>query len=63
MNEPKKDRDYKVGDKITFKTWIACRTEALILSSIGYGVCVIGFDDMSSNTLTITEEPESGDKE
>lgn len=59
MNEPKKDRDYKVGDKITFKTWTALRTEALVLSSLGYGVCVIGFDAMSSNTLTVTETPET----
>lgn len=49
---------YQVGEKLHFRTWKALLEESFKLSSEGYGVCVIGFSDMSRNTLTITAEPE-----
>ena len=47
----------KKGQKIHFVTWKSLMGEALRLSSLGYGVAVIGFSDMSENILTITELP------
>ena len=49
-------KEYEVGDKIKCKDWKDLRHKALLLSSEGYGVEVIGFSDMSDNILTITAE-------
>lgn len=49
---------YRIGDRIHFVSWRELLNMALILSSVGYGVAVIGFDDMDSNVLTITALPE-----
>ena len=51
---------YDVGDRIHFVSWKRLLAKALDLSSVGYGVAVIGFDDMDENVLTITALPESG---
>jgi hypothetical protein len=48
--------DFHEGDKIQCKNWKDLRRTALILTSIGYGVSVIGFSDMSDDILTITAE-------
>ena len=48
----------KIGDKIKFSTWRKLMNKALELSAEGYGVEVIGFNDMSENILTITAVPE-----
>ena len=53
-----KDYTYQVGDRIHFKRWRDLLENALVLSSVGYGVGVIGFGDMSDNVLTITALPE-----
>lgn len=53
-----KDYTYQVGDRIHFKRWLDLLEKALVLSSVGYGVGVIGFGDMSDNVLTITALPE-----
>ena len=53
-----KDYTYQVGDRINFKRWRDLLEKALVLSSVGYGVGVIGFGDMSDNVLTITALPE-----
>jgi len=49
---------FNVGDKMQFPTWRKLMNKALELSSEGYGVEVIGFNDMSENILTITAVPE-----
>lgn len=49
-------KEFHYGDKIQCKSWKELRRTTLILSSIGYGVSVIGFSDMSDNILTITAE-------
>lgn len=46
--------EWNVGDKIQCKDWKDLRTKALILSTYGYGVSVVGFSDMSDDILTIT---------
>ena len=51
-------KEYSLGERIHFRTWKDLLTKALSLSSIGYGVAVIGFGDMSANILTITALPE-----
>lgn len=50
--------DIHVGKRISCRTWDDLRVKALYLSSIGYGVAVNGFKDMSDNVLTITAIPE-----
>lgn len=50
--------DLKVGDKIYCKNWHDLKATALHLSSLGYGVCIVGFADMSENVLTITALPD-----
>lgn len=54
----RRPNEIKLGDKLHFKTWSHLKTEALLLSSLGYGVAVLGFQDMSDNVLTITQMPE-----
>lgn len=49
---------YQVGDRIHFISWKQLLINALFLSSEGYGVSVVGFEDMSANCLTITALPE-----
>lgn len=58
-----KDYTYQVGDRIHFKRWRDLLEKALVLSSVGYGVGVIGFGDMSENVLTITALPERKEAE
>ena len=55
--------EYKIGDKIPFVSWKRLLNMAFTLSSKGYGVSVIGFNDMSDNVLTITALPEGGSDE
>lgn len=50
--------DIHVGKRISCRTWHELKVKALYLSSIGYGVEVYGFKDMSDNVLTITAMPE-----
>ena len=57
------NQTYKEGDKIHCLSWCDLRTTALILSSKGYGVAVIGFGDMSDDILTVTAVPESEESE
>lgn len=57
MDRPKK------GDKINCDTWQKLKMIALNLSSLGYGVAVIGFGDILEDVLTITEEPEEKETE
>lgn len=54
---------FKKGDKLHCRSWRELKAQAFTLSSMGYGVCVIGFSDMSDNILTITEEPEERETE
>ena len=54
---------YQVGYRIHFVSWCELLNRALVLSSVGYGVAVVGFDDMDSNVLTITALPERKEKE
>ena len=53
--------DIHVGKRIKCRNWHELKVKALYLSSIGYGVAVNGFKDMSENTLTITAMPEEGE--
>lgn len=50
--------DMQVGKRISCRTWHELKVKALYLSSIGYGVAINGFKDMSDNVLTITAMPE-----
>ena len=50
--------DFELNQKIHFRTWKELKKKAFQLSSLGYGVAVIGFNDMSENILTITALPE-----
>jgi hypothetical protein len=49
---------YEVGDRIHFVSWRELLNRALVLSSVGYGVAVLGFSDMADNVLIITALPE-----
>ncbi len=49
-------QEFHYGDKIHCKDWKDLRRTALILTSIGYGVSVVGFSDMSDDILTITAD-------
>lgn len=49
---------YQIGDRIQYHSFGDLRRSALVLSSVGYGVAVLGFDDMSDNVLTIMALPE-----
>ena len=51
-------KKYRLGERLSFTTWKKLLTKALALSCDGYGVAVIGFEDMSENVLTITALPE-----
>lgn len=50
--------DFRVGDRIRFKSWNRLKNRALDFAANGFGVAVIGFSDMSDNILTITELPQ-----
>ena len=54
-------KQLNVGDKIHFKSWKKLLATALDLSSLGYGVAVLGFADMSENVLTVTALPTEGE--
>lgn len=57
------NQTYEEGDKIHCLSWSDLRTTALILSSKGYSIAVIGFGDMSDDILTVTAVPESEESE
>ena len=57
------NRNFELNERIHCKSWQDLRTTALILSSKGYGVAVIGFSDMSDDILTVTAVPESEESE
>ena len=57
------NREFTQGEKIYCKSWQDLKTTALILSSKGYGVAVIGFSDMSDDILTVTAVPEEEESE
>lgn len=58
------NRDFKLHERVQCNTFQELKTTALILSSKGYGVAILGFADMSDDILTITAVPESAnDKE
>lgn len=53
----------KVGDKVRFSSWRSLKQNALCWSALGYGVCVVGFQGIQENILTITALPEEKEKE
>ena len=57
MDRPKK------GDKIECRNYKELISTAFKLSSLGYGVAVIGLSDIMCDMLTITEEPEEKETE
>lgn len=61
--KPERQQDLKAGDRIHCRNWKDLQTTALSLSAEGYGVAVIGFQDMSDDVLTITEVPETKEDE
>ena len=56
-----KTKRYGLGARIFCKSWEQLLTTGLILSSKGYGVNVIGHEDMMNDVLTITALPEEKD--
>ena len=54
------NKQYQKGEKIHFRTWSELKRGAFKLSTLGYGVIVAGFSDMSDNILTILEVPNDG---
>lgn len=55
------NRDFELHERVHCNSFQELKTTALILSSKGYGVAVIGFSDMSDDILTITALPEQND--
>ena len=53
-----KDYTYQVGDKIHLHSHGDLRRSMLVLSSVGYGVAVLGYADMKDHVLTIMALPE-----
>ena len=51
-------KQYEVGDKIECATFQKMKWMAFRLSSKGYGVSVIGLQDIEEHTLTVTALPE-----
>ena len=53
-----------LGDRIRCENWRDLLNTSLELSSLDYGVAVLGFTDMQYNVLTITALPRTrgGDK-
>ena len=49
---------YQIGDRIHYHSFGDLRRSALVLSSVGYGVAVIGLDGLHDNILTIMALPE-----
>ena len=47
----------KEGDKIACRNWKDCKDTAFYLSSLGYGVGVLGFEAIQDNIITILEVP------
>ena len=58
MDTQEKENQLKVGDKIHCYDIRDLRRVALSISSEGYGVAVIGCDDIYESILTITALPE-----
>ena len=50
------NRDFEKGEKIHCKSWQDLRTTALILSSKGYGVAVIGFGETGASSSSSPSE-------
>ena len=61
MKNNETDRLYE-GQRIAFHSYGDLKRAALVLSSKGYGVAVLGFSDLSEHILTVTALPEKGDK-
>jgi hypothetical protein len=53
----------EVGDRIYCKSHRDLKTTALHLSSEGYGLAVLGFQDIDDNVLTITSIPEGSESD
>ena len=51
-------KQYEVGDKIECITARELKRTAFKLSTKGYGVAIIGFDDIEYHVLTVTALPE-----
>ena len=50
--------EYEVGDKIECVTARELKRIAFKLSSQGYGVAILGFEDIEYHVLTVTALPE-----
>lgn len=62
MQKPKRtERLFSLGDKITCKSNREMRNVALLLSSDGYGVAILGYSNLVENTLTITAMPKEAE--
>lgn len=51
---------YELGQRIECLTFQEMKRLALRLSSLGYGVGILGFNDIEYHVLTITALPEEG---
>lgn len=65
-SEERKESDlkwaYQIGDRIHYHSFGDLRRSALVLSSVGYGVAVLGLDGLHENILTIMALPERKEK-
>ena len=50
--------DFRIGDKLKFKSWKRLRRRAMDFAANGFDVAVIGVSDMTDNILTITDLPQ-----
>lgn len=55
----KAQKQYKPGQRIECVTACELKRTAFRLSSRGYGVAIIGLNDIEDHVLTITEAPEN----
>jgi len=51
-------RKYEVGDRIECVTARELKRTAFKLSCLGYGVAILGFEDIEYHVLTVTALPE-----
>lgn len=49
------------GQRLAFHSYGDLKRAALVLSSKGYGVAVLGFSDLSEHILTVTALPDKGE--
>ena len=56
------NKQYKIGDKIKFKYFQNLKKRAFQLSSLGYGVSIIGLSDIEDCVLTITTLPKEDEQ-